>query len=97
MRTTIRALLKNKFETRLKRQKAEAAKAAKGLEKAGVTEIEPFEKDQPGLSEEKGVMQKEYAGSKEQRFGEQSLEAPALAGLHKSLDSKEGGLTTPEV
>ena len=38
MRTTIRALLKNKFETRLKRQNAEAAKAAKEAEVVRPTE-----------------------------------------------------------
>ena len=84
MRTTIRALLKNKFETRLKRQNAEAAKAAKEAEI--VRPAEPEASTNGKASNDAGNNHElggDHANDKAGKFEAVPMEVSASTALHE--------------
>ena len=99
MRTTIRALLKNKFENRLKRQAAEAAKSAKESEAVIPTleDTPKFEEQSFSETKDEGAQGPE-GQSPGQDVQSQAMEVMASATSQKSAASYGGdGQTAPEV
>ena len=98
MRTTIRALLKNKFETRFRRQAAEAAKAAKESEAVSPTVDNASKPDEPSTEAERdGGAQTVNVGSHDETPYAPTMEATASATSHKSLMLQDSLQTPQEV